>query len=109
MDHHVPRAITAGLRLRQVDVLSAAEDDAAELSDPDLLDRAFALGRVLFSQDEDLLVEAARRQTKGISFGGVIYAHQVRVSIGTCIRHLELIASVAEPSELLDHVIFLPV
>jgi len=26
MDHHVPRAITVGLRLRQVDVLTANED-----------------------------------------------------------------------------------
>jgi hypothetical protein len=42
MDHHVPRAITAGLRLRRVDVLTAGEDRAAELDDPDLLDRAGA-------------------------------------------------------------------
>lgn len=63
MDHHVPRAITSALRLRGVDVLIAAEDDAATLPDPELLDRAAALGRALFSQDEDLLVEAARRQT----------------------------------------------
>ncbi len=26
MDHHVPRAITLGLRLREVDVLTAYED-----------------------------------------------------------------------------------
>ena len=62
MDHHVPRAITAGLRLRGVDVLTAAEDGAAELADPDLLDRAAVLGRVLFSQDED---SAGRRRRGG--------------------------------------------
>ena len=28
MDHHVPRAITHGLRLRGVDVLTAFEDEA---------------------------------------------------------------------------------
>ena len=40
MDHHVPRPITNGLRLRGVDVLTAAEDGVAELEleDPDLLD-----------------------------------------------------------------------
>jgi len=41
---------------------------------------------VLFSQDNDLLAEGTRRQAAGIPFGGVIYAHQLRVSIGTCIR-----------------------
>jgi len=30
MDQHVPRAITNGLRLRQIDVLTAAEDGASE-------------------------------------------------------------------------------
>lgn len=108
MDHHVPRAITAGLRLRRVDVLTAAEDGAAELADPDLLDRAAALGRALFSQDEDLLVEATRRQAEGMPFSGVIYAHQLRMSIGACVRDLELIAAVAEPADLSSQVIFLP-
>ncbi len=108
MDHHVPRAITAGLRLRRVDVLTAAEDGAAELDDPDLLDRATVLGRVLFSQDEDLLVEATRRQAEGIPFGGVVYAHQLRLPIGACVRDLELVATAAEPADVRNQVIFLP-
>lgn len=36
MDHHVPRAITTGLRLRNIDVLTAYEDHGHELADPDL-------------------------------------------------------------------------
>jgi hypothetical protein len=39
---------------------------------PDLLDRASELGRVLFTMDDDLLVEAAARQNQGVAFGGVI-------------------------------------
>ena len=61
MDVHVPRAITEGLRLRGVDVLTAQEDGAGEATDGDLLDRATAVGRLLFSMDADLLREAARR------------------------------------------------
>ena len=64
-DVHVKRAVTNGLRLRGVDVLTAQEDGTARLSDPDLLDRATALGRVVFTQDEDFLAEAARRQAAG--------------------------------------------
>jgi hypothetical protein len=108
MDQHVPRAITIGLRLGNVDVLTAAEDDASTLADPALLDRASLRGRVLFSQDDDLLAEASRRQAEGIPFSGVVYAHQLRVSIGACIRDLELIATAGEPSDLRNQVLFLP-
>ena len=40
VDHQVPRAITAGLRLRGIDVLTAFEDGADTLDDSALLDRA---------------------------------------------------------------------
>ena len=65
MDVHVRRAVTTGLRLRGVDILTAQEDGAGEFDDPRLLDRATELGRVLLTQDDDLLKEAARRQKPG--------------------------------------------
>ena len=48
-DVHVRRAVTEGLRLREVDVLTAQENGAATMHDPVLLDRAMALGRVVFT------------------------------------------------------------
>ena len=78
MDHHVPRAVTVERRLRGVDVLTAYEDGASRLDDSKLLDRAHELQRVLFTQDDDLLAEATKRQREGIPFCGVIYAHQRR-------------------------------
>ena len=108
MDHHVPRAITAGLLRRGVDVLTAYQDGASEIEDSKLLDRAGELGRVLFTRDDDLLAEANRRQQEGVPFQGVIYAHQLRVSIGACVRDLELIAEAGEPGDLANNVIFLP-
>lgn len=108
MDHHVPRAITNGLRLREVDVLTAYENGASELDDPALLNRAEELGRVVFTQDDDLLTEATQRQRQGQTFSGVIYAHQLRVSIGECVRDLELIAKVGEPEDMIGKTLFLP-
>ncbi len=61
MDVHIPFAITIGLRIRGADVITAQEDDAAELEDTDLLNRATSLGCILFSQDKDLLREAQYR------------------------------------------------
>ncbi len=108
MDHHVERAITAELRARGVDILTAYEDGASRLADAELLDRAGALGRVFFTRDEDLLVEATNRQRTGTYFGGVIYAHLQYVDIGTCIRELEIIATVGQPEDLINRVEFLP-
>jgi len=108
LDHHVPRAITTGLRLHGIDVITAYEDGAGELADPQLLDRAGELRRVLFTQDDDLIVEAVKRQRHGIHFAGVVYAHQLRISIGQCIKDLALIAQVAEPDDLENRIEFLP-
>lgn len=108
MDHHVPRTITVGLRLREVDVITSLEDATNELDDPALLERATKLGRVLFTQDDDLLAEASRRQKAGIPFEGVIYAHQLYVSIGSCIDDLEIIVKTSEMDELRNLVVYLP-
>ena len=108
MDHQVPRAITMGLRVRGIDVITAYEDNTSELTDPDLLDRADELGRVLFTRDDDLLAEAAHRQKNSIPFEGIIYAHQLRVSVGQCINDLEIIAKAGSPADLKNSVQYLP-
>ncbi len=108
MDVHVRRAVTDGLRLRGVDVLTAQEDSAAKLEDSLLLNRATELGRVLFSQDDDLLREANKRQQTGGTFAGVIYAHQLNVTVGQCINDLELIAKATEFEEWLGNTVYLP-
>ena len=108
MDVHVHRAITTSLRLRDVDVLTAQEDGHRTADDDRLLDRATELRRVLFTQDEDLLAEAKRRQVEDNPFAGVIYAHQLRITIGRCVNDLELIAKLGEPEELANRVEYLP-
>ncbi|MFH1919232.1 MAG: DUF5615 family PIN-like protein [Planctomycetota bacterium] len=108
MDVHVRRAITVGLRLREVDVLTAQEDGTGRLPDCELLDRSTQLGRVLVSYDRDLLREAASRQRDGRSFSGVIYAHQLKVSIGQTIRDLDLLAKVTDSEDFQNRVEYLP-
>jgi hypothetical protein len=108
MDVHVRRAVTDGLRLRGVDVLTAQEDGSAKFDDPVLLDRATELERVLFTQDDDLLREANTRQQTSETFAGVIYAHQLNITIGQCIDDLELIAKATVPDEWLNQTEYLP-
>ncbi|MEK0178376.1 MAG: hypothetical protein EAZ78_01760 [Oscillatoriales cyanobacterium] len=108
MDEHIHSAITVGLRLRDVDVLTVQEDGRAGTPDTILLDRAMELGRVMFSQDQDFLIEAKRRQAEDINFSGVIFARQSRVSIGDCIRDLEIITKLGELEEFVNRVQYLP-
>lgn len=89
-------------------MITAQEDGTARWSDPDLLDRAAVLDRVLFSQDEDLLVEAARRQSQGVSFKGVIYAPQLELTTGQFVEQLELLAKAGVPADFANAVQYLP-
>jgi predicted nuclease of predicted toxin-antitoxin system len=109
MDVHVPSAVTLGLRMRGIDVLTAQEDGTTELSDDALLDRATALGRALVTQDEDLLREAAVRQVAGKQFAGVVYSHQLRVTLGQFIADLEVIVQCCDAEEIVDQSVFLPI
>lgn len=108
MDVHIPIAITEGLRIRGIDVITAQEDDAREMGDSELLDRATSLSRLLVTSDADLLIEADRRQSLGISFAGIVYAHPLRVSIGRCIDDIELIAKTSSLNDYANRVEYLP-
>jgi predicted nuclease of predicted toxin-antitoxin system len=109
MDVHVPRAITRTLTATRIDVMTAQEDGCAQMPDPELLDRAGSLGRILFTRDDDLLTEATRRQRAGIPFSGLIFAHQMRVNIGQCIHDLQLLAECLSSEEIAGQVVHLPI
>lgn len=108
MDVHIPGALTEQLRHRGIDVLTAQEDGTGEWEDTALLDRAGELGRVLVTQDQDFLREAALRQGRGELFAGIIFAAQSPRLLGVYVRNLELIALASEPEEYADRVRHLP-
>jgi predicted nuclease of predicted toxin-antitoxin system len=107
LDEHVHRATTIGLRMRSVDVPTVQEDGLTATPDQLILDRALELNRVMFSQDQDFLIEAHHRQNVGIPFAGVIYARQL-VAVGDCIRDLEIIAKASDPEDLVNRVEYIP-
>ncbi len=108
MDHHVPMAITQELRRRGVDCVTAQEDGAARADDDRLLGRAMELGRVLCSQDDDLLAIAHSWLRTGCEFAGLVYAHQLNITIGQAVRDLELIATLFDPVDMRNRVVFIP-
>jgi hypothetical protein len=108
MDENAHGSITSGLRRRGVDVLTAQEDGRTGDPDESVLFRAGDLGRLVFTTDDDFLAIASERQSRGLPFVGVVYAHQHRLTIGDCVRELETIGHCSEPDEWRDKVTYLP-
>ena len=108
VDHHVRAAATKGLRRRGIDVLTAFEDGRAEAPDEELLARATELGRVVFTQDDDVLAIADDWQRVGRHFAGVVYAHQLQATVGQIVSDLQLILEATTSDEMRDSILFLP-
>ena len=102
MDENVPLAITHGLRLRGVDVLTTQDAGMLGASDQDQLTLATTQGRVLFSQDADFLV----LHQQGIAHAGLAYAPQW-TPIGDVVRGLLLVHDVLTPDEMKSSVHFI--
>jgi hypothetical protein len=91
-----------------VDVLTCLEDGTDRAQDEQIFERATQLGRALFTQDDDFLALADEWLENGREFAGVIYAHQLGITIGQAIRDLELVAKVLDPDEMRNRIEFLP-
>lgn len=107
-DVHVPLAVADQLRRRNVDVLTAIEDQASRLDDDALLDRAAQLNRVTVTFDVRFKALALDWQRTGKSFFGLAYAHPLRVSIGQLVNDLELIAKATSAADWENFVEYLP-
>lgn len=107
-DVHVDHAIVGQLRVRQVDVLTAQEDGADQFADDLLLDRASRLGRPIVTHDIRFNALAENWQNQSRPFCGLIFGHLLQVSIGQCVKDLELIAKATDPQDWLSATIRLP-
>ncbi len=108
MDVHIPQAITDQLRRRGIDVLTAYEDNANQLPDQQLLERATQLKRVLFTQDIRFRVLAETWQQEGKPFSGLIFGHQLGGTIGQFVHDLDLIAQASDPEDWENMVEYIP-
>lgn len=98
MDEHVPGLISAALRQRGVDVVTAQDDSHDGSPDDILLGRATSLGRCLVSIDKDYFTVVARRQVAQVQFAGVISLPSA-MTHRAAIDDLEMLAKCSEPAE----------
>ena len=72
-DEAVDGAVVRGLRRLGWDVLRAIDVHPAGTSDEVHFQSAAKMGRLLVSNDQDMLIIAARRQRDGIEFPGLLF------------------------------------
>jgi predicted nuclease of predicted toxin-antitoxin system len=103
LDEHVAHAVAEGLRRLGIDVTTSTDAGLLGAADADQMTYGLAQGRVIFSEDDDLLTLAAA----GVEHAGLAYCHQNTRSIGQIIRALELIWEVYEPTEVKNRIEFI--
>ena len=66
------------------------------------------LATIQWRQDDDLLGIAANWVRLSKAFSGLIYGHQLGLTIGQAIGDLELIAQVLSPEEMRNQIFWIP-
>ena len=102
LDEHVHPAVAAGLRRRDVDVITTREAGLLSADDKTQLARALVETRVVFTQDEDFL----RLHAERLSHSGIAFAPQ-HTPVGEIVRGLMLLYDLLNPDEMLNRVEFL--
>lgn len=101
-DENIPFAVVAGLRRRDINVLTVPEAKRLGKTDEDHLAFAKKQHRVIFTHDDDFL----KLHAKGIDHAGIVYVHQGK-SIGYIVRGLHLIYQILSPDDMKNHIEFL--
>lgn len=84
LDENVPTEVARQLRLSGIDAVSVRELGLLGTDDPNHLQRATSMSRVLCTHDQDFLRLAA----EGLEHAGIAFSPQDRVSIGGWVRAL---------------------
>ena len=103
LDENCHRAIAEGLRRRGIDVTTTPEVGLLSASDDEQAAHGLRTGRVLFTQDRDLL----RLHASGVPHAGIAYCEKDTKSVGEMILGLVLLWEVLEPDEIAGCVEFL--
>lgn len=103
-DENIERSIIEGLRRRGIEVLSTVELGYSGKPDEFHIKKASELKCVILTHDIDFLRQASSRE---VNHSGIIFTNPENVSIGQCIRKVELIAKVLTGEDMKNHVEFL--
>lgn len=103
-DENIELSIIEGLRRRGIEVVSAIELGYIGKLDEFHIKKAFEIKAVILTHDVDFLRMTNRSEVRHL---GIIFSHSKNVSIGQCIRGVELIAKILTDKEMENHIEFL--
>jgi hypothetical protein len=103
-DENIERSIVEGLRRRKIEVVSARELGYIGKPDEFHIKKASEIKAIILTHDVDFLRIASRPD---IYHGGIIFSHPDKVSIGQCIRGVELVAKILTDKDMENHIEFL--
>lgn len=103
-DENIERSIIEGLRRRKIELLSAIELGYIGKPDEFHIKKASEMKAVILTHDSDFLRIAS---SKEVAHNGIIFSHSKNVSIGQCIRGVELIARVLTDEDMENYIEFL--
>ena len=106
-DENIEEAIIQGLRRRGVEIVSARERVYIGRDDEFHLLKAKQLGAVVLTHDTDFLIMVHQWRSDGREHNGILYTHSQNLSIGECIRRVELVVHVLSEEEMRNHIEFL--
>jgi predicted nuclease of predicted toxin-antitoxin system len=107
-DNNVNDHVVLGLRRLGYDVLRARDDGMAEALDETVLQRATALGRVVYTNDADIVRIAKSWETGERHHAGIIYTHQDRLSVRRQIEELQLVIEAMHAEEIAGTLVRIP-
>lgn len=84
--------------------ISAVELGYSGKSDKFHLEKAGDLNAIVLTHDVDFLIMAS---SPSVNHRGIIFSHAKNVSIGGCIRSIELILNVTTDKDMRNHIEFL--
>jgi len=85
-----------------VQAFSAKDIDKLGLTDEEQLETAIQEQAAIFTHDVDFIRIAVDK-----NHSGIIYVHQLKMTIGECIKRLKIIAETKTPEQLRNRIIFL--
>jgi predicted nuclease of predicted toxin-antitoxin system len=103
-DENIERSIIEGLQRRKIEVVSARELGYIGKPDEFHIKKASEIKAVILTHDIDFLRMASSPE---INHHGIIFSHPKNVSIGQCIRGVELIAKILTGKDMENHIEFL--
>jgi len=103
LDENINPAVAQGLRRRGVDVTTSQETGLLGMSDAEQLRFARRERRLIYTEDTDFLVFAAR----SVEHSGIAFSQKGTRTIGEIVAALELIVGVLTPEEMQGHVEYL--